>query len=87
MYTLPNKGPLLFGGFGAVFADVRDASLTNDLGRPLFANLREGYWYLDYIVGRLKKVGGNLEKITEYISSYFDLLKSIPKYLIPNYFC
>lgn len=69
-----------------VFKDVNEASQYNDLGKPLFTNLREGYWYFDYALNRLNKLGGNLTKITEYISSYFDLLKSIPKYLIPHYF-
>lgn len=40
MYNVPNKGNLLFGGFGAVFADVNEASLYNDLGKPFFENLR-----------------------------------------------
>lgn len=36
MYNVPNKGNLLFGGFGGVFADIKEASLHNDLGKPLF---------------------------------------------------
>lgn len=86
MYNISNKGALLFGGLGGVFTDVNEASLRNDLGIPLFVNLREGHWYLDYCVNRLKKMGGNLVRITEYIESYFELLKVIPKYLIPHYF-
>lgn len=57
----------LFILFKGVFKEVNDASLKNELSRPLFKNLRDGDWYLDYAVGRLKKAGGNLEKVTEYI--------------------
>ncbi|KAL4459433.1 hypothetical protein ABPG74_018046 [Tetrahymena malaccensis] len=86
MFNIPNKGNLLFGGLAGVFKDVNEACQFNDLGKPLFVNLREGYWYLDYIINRLNKYEGNLTQITGYIQSYFDLLKVIPKYLIPHYF-
>lgn len=86
MYSIPNKGNLLFGGLAGLFKDINEATLYNDLGKAIFTNLREGYWYLDYAVNRLSKIGGNLVKVTEYISSYFELLKAIPKYLIPHYF-
>jgi len=57
----------VFCQLSGVFKEVNDASLKNELNRPLFKNLRDGDWYLDYAVGRLKKAGGKLEKITEYI--------------------
>lgn len=60
MFNIPNKGNLLFGGLAGVFKDVNEACLYNDLGKPLFVNLREGYWYLDYIINRLNKYEGNL---------------------------
>lgn len=29
--------------------------MKNDLSIPIFENLREGNWYLDYAIGRLEK--------------------------------
>jgi hypothetical protein len=36
---------------------MRQAQLNNDLGNPIFHNLREGFWLLDYHINRLKKRG------------------------------
>ncbi|EGR29515.1 hypothetical protein IMG5_154030 [Ichthyophthirius multifiliis] len=87
MYHIANQGDLLFGGLAAIFHEVDQALIYNDLGKNLFHNLREGYWYLDYIINRLVKQAGNLTKVANYFKQYFDLLKTIPKYLIPTYFC
>lgn len=69
-----------------VFTDVNQACRSNDLGAAIFESLRQGNWYLDYAVARLKKFGGRLERVKDYIESYFELLKAIPRYLIPHYF-
>lgn len=85
VYGLPNVGPLPYAGFGGVFQMVRTAQIRNDLSIPLFHNLREGNWILDYYVGRLEEVA-NLKEIHAWIKEKFDLLKIIPRHLIPRYF-
>ena len=52
-YHIPGKGVVSYAGLAGIFQDLRHAALKNDLGIPLFNNLRNGHWLLDYIVNRL----------------------------------
>lgn len=51
-YHIPGKGVVSYAGLAGIYQDLRNAALKNDLGIPLFNNLRSGYWMLDYIVNR-----------------------------------
>lgn len=64
---------------------IRAAQRTNDLGTKLFDNLRKGDWLLDYILQRLKG-HENLAPLTEWLTTYFNYLRIIPRHLIPRYF-
>ena len=85
VYNLPSYGPLPYAGFGGVFQMIRNAQIRNDLSIPLFSHLRRGNWLLDYYLARMDGMG-NLKGIHEWCKSQFDLLKVIPRHLIPRYF-
>jgi glycogen debranching enzyme len=72
---------------------------TNDMGHPLFDNLRAGNWLMDYVVGRLSNKPVNLDPIDNciffttltrltrlYMRTAFELIKGLPRHLIPKYF-
>lgn len=86
LYSIPNKGDLSYAGFAGLFKDVKEGCYYNDLNRPLYTNLRTGYWLLDFLLIRLEKGGKAFSKIYELTKMMFDLLKKIPKYHIPYYF-
>lgn len=51
-YHIPNYGNLQYAGFGAFLKILKDARLYNNLGIPLFDNLRQGNWLLDFLLRR-----------------------------------
>lgn len=42
---------------------------------PLFKNLRQGNWLLDYMYDRLSKGTSNLKKVADNINEVFSLIK------------
>lgn len=84
-YTIPRKGTVSYAGLSGIYQDLRNAAIHNDLSVPLFDNLREGFWLLDYHVNRLKK-NENLKNLHEYLETLFGLMKKIPNHVIPRYF-
>ena len=60
-------------GFVHVLNSTRDA---NDLGHPLFNNLRSGDWMLDYISNRLHNNFGT-KKLGIWFQRVFDTLKKV----------
>lgn len=51
-YHIPGKGVVSYAGLAGIYQDLRNAAIKNDLGIPLFNNLRNGSWMLDFIVNR-----------------------------------
>ena len=51
-YHIPGKGVVSYAGLAGIYQDLRNAAIKNDLGIPLFNNLRTGHWLLDFIVNR-----------------------------------
>ena len=64
---------------------VRRAQIRNDLSIPLFSHLRQGNWLLDYYLARLEGVE-NFKELYQWCKAQFDLMKVIPRHLIPRYF-
>ena len=53
------------------------------MGHPLFDNMRQGNWLLDYTVTRLKET--HLKEFADYVSQRFELVKQVPLNLKPKY--
>ena len=62
IYNIPSLGDLKYAGFSAFKYDLKLASKRNDLGIPLFANLRNGPWLLDYLINRLDAYGNTIQE-------------------------
>ena len=63
---------------------VQKAREINDLGIPLFDNLRKGDWLLDYIIERLRKLPA-LEELAALCLELFQNVKNIQRYLRPYF--
>ena len=58
----------------------------NDLGLPLFNNLRNGPWLLEYLTNRLNKYGSNISEFKNLLNATFNELKGLPSHNIPSLF-
>ncbi|EDO18360.1 hypothetical protein Kpol_1013p31 [Vanderwaltozyma polyspora DSM 70294] len=87
-YDLPNYGKLVYCGLQGWVSVLRDVMFNNDLGHPISANLRDGYWALDYVINRLDNYINEpgVAEVQEWFRSRFDRVKKLPNYLAPSYF-
>lgn len=84
-YDIPHYGTLPYCGIASIFQLLQDIRLRNEMGHPLFDNLRQGDWLMDYIINRLMK-WSSMEKLEQWMSSAFQYVRRLPRYLIPKYF-
>ena len=84
-YDLPNYGQVGYCGLQGLSSLFEDVRKGNDLAHPICNNLREGNWLIDYTSERLKKFDGT-KKLGNYLAEVFELLRKVPRYLIPKYF-
>jgi len=52
-YAVPNFSVLPFAGLQGVVTPLKEIIRKNDMGHPLFDNLRAGPWLMDYVIDRL----------------------------------
>lgn len=87
MYVIPNFKKLIFAGFAGVIKILRETSINNDASHPLYKNILEGNYLLEYYRDRLLRYKKTLHKkftdIFETLTSNFQYLPSILK---PYYF-
>lgn len=89
IYDLPGYGKLVYCGIQGFITVLDNVAPNNDQGHPLCANLRNGFWIIDYICGRLKRKEFEncpLYQFGDFLEQYFQPLKSLPSYLVPSYF-
>lgn len=98
VYSLPAPtNSLIYAGLQGFINILEHECLQNNLGHPMFDNLRQGNWMLDFISSRLHKYAqmatsdGNsrrqaLENLSNWLTRVFTSLGSLPRYLIPAYF-
>lgn len=84
-YCIPNHVKLPYAGFSSVFFIVNQAKLTNKLDHPIYENIRDGDWLLNYLIERLKDFD-EFKRIKSYLDDIFDEYKNLPKFLKPEYF-
>jgi len=63
---------------------------NKDMRNELFENLRQGDWYIDYTVERLRSYQHDeptigLAKAVDFLDEYFASIKKIPAHLKPKY--
>ena len=90
---MPNFGPLTYCGLQGIINVLEKQRLTNNLGHPLFENLRDGDWLMNYTAERLEKYFRvsqekrvRLSALSKWLKRVFDALAKLPRYLIPKYF-
>ena len=90
LYDVPNLGKFAYGGIYGLVPVLLQICRTDNMGHPLFENLRQGPWLINYVTARLEKyinVGyQNLTPLHKWLVSKFDMIKSLPSPLIPKYF-
>ncbi|PRP75329.1 putative glycogen debranching enzyme Gdb1 [Planoprotostelium fungivorum] len=84
-FDIPNYGRLMYCGIASFDWLLEKLRPRNDMGHPLFGNLRDGNWILDYVTGRLQRAKG-LDGVRLWLEKIFDEMKRIPRFLIPKYF-
>ena len=85
VYNIPGYGSLTYCGIAGIALQMAKIRNSNDLGHPICTNLRDGNWLLDYISSRLQKHKETLA-IGNWYAESFEILKMLPRYLIPTYF-
>lgn len=89
VYDVPGFGKLVYCGIQGFMSVLDTVAPNNDLGHPLCENLRNGFWILDYICGRLKRKefeNSSLYQFGDFLEQYFQPLRNLPSYLVPSYF-
>ncbi|KAL7270191.1 bifunctional 4-alpha-glucanotransferase/amylo-alpha-1,6-glucosidase [Rhizina undulata] len=90
VYDIPGYGQLVYAGLQGWWSVLRDVVRNNDLGHPICQHLRDGQWALDYVVGRLERLGAQGHKgllgPTKWLKERFDRVRSVPGFLLPRYF-
>jgi glycogen debranching enzyme len=71
-YGLKNYGAMTYAGITSFMTILRDLKVTGDLGHELFDNMRQGDWYLDYTLDRLKYMERELGPVIEYLKYSYD---------------
>lgn len=73
-----------FAGIGGLIPEIEKLKVSKKLDHPIFKNLREGLWLLDYHIARFK--GSEAYHFEECFVKALNSIKSLPKHLIPKYF-
>lgn len=88
VYHVPGHGDLThcgLAGVAALLLDVRQQHV-NPAKHPLSVNLRHGDWLMDYMVSRLAAWPGTQRELSTWFQQVFDLVKTLPRCLVPCYF-
>lgn len=87
LYFVPGYRHLFFGGFAGVVRVLRETSLNNDFHHPLFRNIMEGDYLLDYYEQRIRRYNKRLHsKFLECFCAVAGHIKQMPVVLKPHYF-
>ena len=87
LYYVPGFGNLVFAGFSGVIKILRETSLNSDITHPIFKNIIEGDYLLDYYSLRISRYNKKLHsKFATCYQSMVDNIKNLPVLLKPHYF-
>lgn len=86
IYGIPNNSPLVFSGFFGVMKILRETSLNNDFHHPLYQNIMEGDWFIEYHLNRIQRYNRSLhEKFRTCFENVVAKIKLMPPLLKPKY--
>ena len=88
VYHVPGHGNLTHCGLAGVatlLLDMRQHH-ADPARHPLGVNLRQGDWLMDYTVSRLDALPGTPQQLSAWFQLTFDLVKTLPRCLVPCYF-
>ncbi|TPX32139.1 hypothetical protein SmJEL517_g04720 [Synchytrium microbalum] len=88
-YEIPGFGKLSYCGLQGFVSVLAGAASNNELGHPLFNNLRAGPWMMDYILNRLIKYAPlytSLSKFVDWLDERLSLVKQLGPSFVPKYF-
>ncbi len=86
VYDIPGYGRLAYCGLAGFYPLINMVLQDNLMNHPLCKNIREGTWMFDYITNRLEPYK-SLFPIHKCLNELFDMVKGLPAYLYPKYFC
>ena len=75
----------MYAGIASIIHAIRFLKVSQNLGSPLFDNLRQGNWLMDYIVERLED-NPKTKFIADNLTNIFDMIKLLPNRAKPRYF-
>lgn len=81
IYEFPKLGKLKFAGIGGILCALKGIDEL-DASHPIYENLYNGNWYMDYCINRLK--GLNTDVFYYFLNDLFTLVKQLPRSFIPN---
>ncbi|KAJ3147450.1 hypothetical protein HDU89_005273 [Geranomyces variabilis] len=89
VYDVPNFGKLAYCGLQGFVSALQLPARTNDLGHPIFANLRAGPWIPNYILGRLQRhlnAYPALASFHDWLAERLRLVTTVAPAFMPKYF-
>ncbi|KAI9015038.1 glucanotransferase domain of glycogen debranching enzyme-domain-containing protein [Gaertneriomyces semiglobifer] len=89
VYNVPGHGPLAYCGLQGFVSVLGPVARNNDLGHPIFSNLRNGPWMIDYVLSRLRKHLAYYPALTalyEWLSARLEFVKRLSPSFSPKYF-
>jgi glycogen debranching enzyme len=93
VYNVPESGRLVYCGLQGFVNVLERERISNNLGHPMFQNLRQGDWMMSYVSNRLAKYASlqlknraTLAELAFWLQTLFDAVAQLPRFLIPAYF-
>ena len=77
--------PIMYAGIASLIHIIRFLKVSQNLGSPLFDNIRQGNWLMDYIVERFED-HPKTKFIADNLTIIFDMIKIMPNSEKPRYF-
>jgi glycogen debranching enzyme len=89
-YGLPSSGSFAYAGIVSYIHLLEKLKVSKDMGHELFDNIRNGDWYIDYAMNRIreyqkKEPSIGLQECSDIMCEYLDAVKCLPGYAKPKY--
>lgn len=77
--------PMMYAGIASIQFLIRSLKESQNLGSPLFNNVRDGNWLMDYILDRYRD-HQSTQFLVPVLEEIFNSIKGLPKRSKPRYF-
>ena len=88
-YNVPGYAALIYCGLEGWIFPLRGIVRDNNLAHPLCNHLRQGYWAMNYVGSRLRKLSSTLPALSvpeKWFEERFSKAKKVPTFLAPKFF-